>query len=260
MPHEFPDRLARAPIRCPIVDALVAARDVWLARSPADRVAAGPEAMAACEAAVVELAARLLAIGLPVPAPITPCPDLDRAVARLDAVGPPAPPALRTLWARVGRISLVDEAAYRHVAFWSDRGVRFRRRPGDDGVDVTDGLLIEAPTTTAILDGLIEELTVQAEMGEAPGHFLSPDGYHKDDISGGGPYVLVPDGDPWLARLSGFRWCGPSRPVSAPPGDHPDLVSYLRSSVLEAAGFPGLLGDRAFAPIRRDLVHGLPVF
>lgn len=242
------------------MDGLVAARDAWLAGRPEDRAVAGPEAVATCAEAIRVLADRLLSLGLPVADPIEACADLDAGVARLEAVGPAVPPALHALWVHLGRVALVDLDGYAHVGFWEGHGVRFRREPSEVRVEVTDGVVIDGPGGAGWIEHALEELAIQEEEGWPVGHVLSPDGYHKDDISGGAPYVLLADVDPWLSRMAEFRWCGLARPRSAPAGDRPDLVSYLRSSVLECGGFPGLLGDPAFERIRPALVDGLPAF
>lgn len=38
------------------------------------------------------------------------------------------------------------------------------------------------------------------------------------------------------------------------------VMAYLRTSILKCAGFPGLLGNKAFEPIRVRLIESLPVF
>jgi hypothetical protein len=113
-------------------------------------------------------------------------------------------------------------------------------------------------------DCMIDELDAlrAAETdGSSPLPFalpLAPDGLHKDNVSGGEPYFVVP-GDRWLAPLRNFRWCGPARPHSAPPNPC-DLLGYLRTAILECAGFPGLYGSDAFEPIRQRLLEDVPVF
>lgn len=239
---------------------MLAARDAWLAADEKDRASEGPSVIATCGEAAGELCERLIDIGLPISEPTVPCSHLERSVARLETFGPNVPPALQSLWEHVGRLSLVDEQGYSHVEFWASQGVRFRRDLGEVGADVTDGVVIEAPSHDDWIDRTIDELAIQAEQGYPPGYEISADGFHKDNISGGAPYLLVATDDPWLAWLDDFRWWGAERPASAPPGNAPDLVSYLRSALLEAAGFPGLLGDPAFEAIRPGLVEGLPTF
>jgi hypothetical protein len=94
-----------------------------------------------------------------------------------------------------------------------------------------------------------------------PEHYplsLSPDGYHKGNISGGAPYEMQVGGV-WLAPVENFAWSGALRPVSA-PADPCDLAAYLRTARLECAGFPGLYGTPQFEPIREQLLRGVPIF
>ena len=87
---------------------------------------------------------------------------------------------------------------------------------------------------------------------------LAPDGYHKDDISGGPPYA-VGRGSDWAPKWENFNWSGYRRPDTAVP-DPPDFVSYLRTAVLECGGFPGFFGHHRFEAIRRDLVLDMRPF
>jgi hypothetical protein len=47
--------------------------------------------------------------------------------------------------------------------------------------------------------------------------------------------------------------------MSAPEGP-PTFVEYLRTSILECAGFPGFFGVPEFEPVRLELLDGLPYF
>ena len=222
----------------------------WLAHTPAERAAAGPGVMAACADALTELGARLRALDYPAPI-LTPCEDLDGALAELEDAGVPVPPPLRLLWEGAGEVCLVDFGGYRHVRFWDER-VRTDR--------CCDGIVVEGPAAEGWVDYQLDELEAQAEAGDPPGFVVAPGALHKDDVSGGDPYEVVPSpDDPWLPTLRGFDWSGVVRPSTAPPGA-PDLVSYLRVAVLECGGFPGLLGSEGYEPIREELVAGLPVF
>jgi ribosome modulation factor len=84
------------------------------------------------------------------------------------------------------------------------------------------------PDAEEIADGL-----EQAEPGEDGivryEHAFSPDSYHKEDISGGTPYIIaLPDDriDP---------------PVLDTHLDDATLVEYLRDCLLEHGGFPGFV-------------------
>lgn len=55
-----------------------------------------------------------------------------------------------------------------------------------------------------------------------------------------------------------FQWEG-ERPKSA--GESPiDFIAYLRTALLEGAGFPGLLGLKGFGKVRDRLLKDVPVF
>ena len=62
-----------------------------------------------------------------------------------------------------------------------------------------------------------------------------------------------------VAGMENFTWDGYRKPVSAQPGDV-DILSYMRIAVPECAGFPALLGDQKFEPIRRELLQGIRAF
>jgi hypothetical protein len=232
------------------------AAERWLDLRPSERVEVGPEVIGICAGALRELVSRLQAMGYPVDPMLVGCRDVDGAIARLQDVGPPVPSALAEVWRQIGQVSLVDLGGYRHMAFWEERAGSEARVVACDGV-VIEGLCVD----DAWVDYAIDTFDEQAEIGAAPGFPLSPDHLHKDNTSGGESYELVPDADDaWLAPLRGFSWVGPQRPTSAPEGSSPDLVSYLRTSILECGGFPGLFGTQGFEPIRHELVDGLPVF
>lgn len=238
------------------LDAIMHAGDRWLRRSAAARAQAGPEVIDICGRAVAELVSRLQNLGYPVDPMLVPCNDVEAAIAELEEEGPAVPPALAEVWRQIGEISLVDLDRFRHMSFWDDR-------VGDDArVFACDGVVVYGPCGDEAWTGyVIDQFDEQAEIGVAPAFPISPDGLHKDNTSGGDPYELVPNpADPWMASLRSFSWDGPARPMSAPEGSTPDLVSYLRTAILECGGFPGLVGSAGFEPLRVELVEGLPVF
>lgn len=237
------------------IDAVVEARDRWLALDPSARAAEGADRVSVAAEAVGMLVARLAAWDYPVDPMLEPCPDVDGAVAELEEAGPRVPPALVEIWRRIGAIRLVDLDRYRHMAFWDDR-------LGPELADLAcDGVVVEGPSSEDWLGYALDTLYELSEYGEEPAFVLSPDDLHKDNTSGGGPYLVLPDeADPWMAPLQDFGWGGRSRPRSAPEGSRPDLVSYLRTAVLECGGFPGYSGATAFEPHRLELTEGLPVF
>ena len=238
------------------IEAIKHAADRWLGQKPSDRAQAGPELIAICDRAIRELVTRLQSLGYPVEPMLVPCADLDAVIAELEEAGPPLPPALAEVWRWIGEISLVDLDGYRHMSFWEDRV------GGDARVFACDGVVVYAPhDDDGWTDYVIDLLHEQAEIGVAQAFPISPDSLHKDNTSGGDSYELVPNADDaWMASLRAFSWDGPLRPQSAPGASTPDLVSYLRTAILECGGFPGLYGSAGFEPIRRELVQGLPVF
>ena len=228
----------------------------WLAATPEERARVGPDRIGTCAAALGVLTGRLRGLGYPVEPMITPCAGVDRVVAELEEVGPPVPPALVEVWRQIGQISLVDLGGFRHMGFWE------QRLGGDARVFACDGVVVDGDGADEGWIGyVVDSLYDRVESGDGPAIVISPDELHKDNTSGGGPYELVPDDeDPWMARLEGFAWVGPARPSSAPEGSAPDLVSYLRTAILECGGFPGLFGIDAYEPIRLELTAGLPIF
>ena len=238
------------------IEDLRAATADWLDGGPDDRARTGPDRIGACAEALAVLVPRLEAMGYPVPDMVVPCRSADEVAATLAEAGGPVPPALVEVWRRIGQISLVDLDGFRHMAYWE-------QRLGDEAkVWACDGVVVEGACDDEGWLGYVEDhVLMLAEEGEEVAFPISPDNLHKDQTSGGGPYELVPDAaDPWLASLREFGWAGPTRPSSAPEGSAPDLVSYLRTAVLECGGFPGLLGIAAFEPVRLELTDGLPVF
>jgi hypothetical protein len=248
-----------------VADLIIEARDRWLAATPAERAALGPIAIATCGTALEILVQRLVGLGYPIDDPLRPCPTLDDELAAFDDEGIELPPALVAVWREIGSISLVDLGRYRHVGFWDAVMASWRSAGGDAGDrrydPGCDGLVIDGPSDDGWVDHILDSLDAMAEEDLPPAIEIAPDDLHKDNVSGGDPYaVLIPglDDDPWLAPLDGFGWRTP-RPRSAPP-DPPDLVSYLRTAVLECGGFPGLYGHPAFEPILGQLTADLPVF
>lgn len=238
------------------IDEIKRAADRWLAQGASDRTEMGPEVISICGDAVRELVARLQGLGYPVDPMLVPCAEVDGMIEQLEEAGPPVPPALAAVWRELGEITLVDLGQYRHMAFWEERV------GGDARVFACDGVVIEGPCgDEAWIDYVIDLFDEQAEVGEEPAFPISPDHLHKDNTSGGDSYELVPEAsDPWMSWLREFSWTGPARPQSAPDRSAPDLVSYLRTAILECGGFPGLYGAVAFEPLRLELTDGLPIF
>jgi hypothetical protein len=167
----------------------------------------------------------------------------------------PIPEILVLFWEKVGSVSFVDLDHYRHVDFWREQAV-----VGPSYF--CDGLHVD-PCSEEWASSICDDFQYWKE-NRAPGESddfllsLSPDGYHKDNISGGSPYGMYARSS-WKPIWQNFEWPGARRPVIAPAGS-PDFFSYLRATILECAGFPAFLGLPAFEPIRERLLRGVPVF
>ena len=220
--------------------------------------AAADEACLRCRDAAERMTRNLAEPGYPCEETVIPCADgLDARIRAVEArIGAPLPPVLRTLWSRVGGIALVDVADYEHVAFWDGLGIT-----GPQGF--CDGVLVY-PCDDEWADSVAGDHEMWMEEDaeyRADTPFvvaLSPDGFHKDDISGGEPYGVRP-GAGWAPAWENFAWSGAARPRTAGPGA-PDLLGYLRTALLECAGFPGLLGVPGFEPVRERILRGVAAF
>jgi hypothetical protein len=244
---------------------VVVARDAWIAVLARDDETVQAEAEArllACRDALTVVGQRLATMGYPVQPIVRPLDPgrLDEVESALHDAGIPVPPLLSTLWRVVGSVSVLDLDRYRHASFWRDR-----LQPTDR---CTDGLHIDSPGTYGddyesfagyVLDE--HEEWIESGAGEDGEPFewpIAPDDLHKDNISGGEPYGLSSGVGGWDHRVVNLTWRGD--PVTLPPGGDPDLVSYLRTVVLECGCFPGLLGLPDYEPDRQHLTAGLPVF
>ncbi|MEL6189249.1 MAG: hypothetical protein AAFU79_31895 [Myxococcota bacterium] len=197
---------------------------------------------------------RLGNLGYPTSGAITPPDDaLNDRIAQLEAVDIALPPSLRQLWLLIGGVSLLDLDGYRHDGFWSTHGV----------VDsYPDGLHIDY-CDDAYVAMVMDDHCVW--LDSPPGHrenssfglTVAPDPLHKENISGGSPYEIT-SSTSWSAPLRNLVWTTPV-PNTVPSGDC-DLVSYLRTAILECGGFPGLYGQALFERLRRELTDGLPAF
>ncbi|WP_417390697.1 hypothetical protein [Gimesia sp.] len=206
-----------------------------------------------CRRALEMLEVRLAELGYPVPLLILkPEADQESRISQVEGVTQRTIPiVLKQLWRTLGGISFVDLVNYSHSEFWDRLGIE-----GAQGF--CDGVHVDA-CSQEWLEYTLGDFEAH-QMDNAVSEFVytfSPDGYHKDDISGGPPYGLRGEG--WLADMVGFRWAGYQDPDSAPAFPL-DFLGYLRTSILECGGFPGLLGHPKFEPIREKLVAGLPLF
>lgn len=234
-------------------------------RDPDRAEATARAALRACRDALDILVARLQDEGFPTSIPgriRVELRDVERAVALL----PQRPPSvLRIFWEEVGCIRLADSRDCAHADFFDARGM-----VGPSPDRTTDPLWVDGPEPDWIafladdVEAWRDERADDDEEVEIEPFLLSlsPDHYHKDHISGGGPYGVELGDDDWRPIFGGdFAWVGHRRPESVvEAGYATHFVSYLRAGILECAGFPGLYGSEEFEPLRRRLVADLPVF
>lgn len=210
-------------------------------------------ALPQCLLALTELEGRLTDIGYPVQTLIIdPALDQDQKISQIEAITNRRVPAvLKRLWQTIGGISFVDLEDYSHYEFWEELGIK-----GAQGF--CDGVYVESCSQEWLAYTIDDFEVCKADHAESEFVYtFAPDGYHKDDISGGSPYGL--SGSDWLPAVVDFWWAGFKKPDSA-PSQSLDFLGYLRTSILECGGFPGLLGHPKFEPIREQLVAGLPLF
>jgi hypothetical protein len=245
----------------PNLDAILAAQQNWRLAARTDDPSARAAAEQACATmseAIDVLAGNLSAIGYPRFAGRIPtAPGLARRIRKIERrLGAPLPPALKVFWSIVGGVSFIDLTDYAHVRFWQEQGLA-------EPLVHCDGLYLDA-CDDDWFDCMIDELDARragASNKGAPEPFefpLAPDGPHKDNVSGGPPYAVISSND-WLAPLRHFRWRGSARTHTAPTKSC-DLIGYLRTAILECAGFPGLFGQDKFEPIRQRLLEDVPLF
>lgn len=241
----------------PTPDRIAALQSDWLRAASAsdkDAKAAATKALRGVVKSASAILANLEALSYPkVPGIRPPTPGLTERLRDLErCVGGPPPPALALFWKTVGALSFIDLRRYAHVGFWKESGMV----GGGDGVHL-DGCDAKWLKFTRVD---FRELSDDPDM-PPPSRYplsLSPDIDHKDDISGGAAYEMKVGGG-WLAPLENFAWPRKRRPISAPKGAC-DLVSYLRTALLECGGFPGFYGARGFEPVRVKLLEGVPLF
>jgi hypothetical protein len=169
-------------------------------------------------------------------------------------IGLPIPQILVMFWEKVGCISFVDLDRYQHVDFWKEQKIvppKF----------FCDGLHVSACSdewTSSICSDYEDWIDLSPDETNAFILSLSPDGYHKDNTSGGSPYGISP-GLSWKPIWRNFEWSGIKHPITALVSQ-PDFLSYLRTAILECAGFPAFFGLPAFDQIKGRLLRGVEIF
>lgn len=226
----------------------------WLsavAASPASARKASTDALDGCLAALKQIEINLRDLQYPVEQIIIPCTDIEQASKLLRKGTSFTPPlVLAKFWQQIGGVSLVDINDYAHCEFWKMHGMT---------APYCDGLHIDACNrdwVDFVASDYAEQKEDEESFDKASFYFqLSPDGYHKDNISGGLSYGLALGGG-WVSLWKNFEW------TNSPASSHSqlDFLAYLRTAILECAGFPGLYGDPAFEPIRQRLLKDVMLF
>lgn len=181
---------------------------------------------------------------------------IERNIQKIgEAIHSPVPQILEMFWKIVGGVSFVDLETYRHVEFWKELKL-FSQKYYCDGLHVDN---CSEEWSDFICSDFVDWLEFRETEGETDFLLaLSPDGYHKDNISGGAPYGVFA-GLNWKPIWENFEWSGVHFPITA-LSEPPDFLSYLRTTILECAGFPAFLGLPGFERIREQLLRKVPVF
>ena len=219
--------------------------------------AAAFEALSKCADAVSVLSENLKDIGYRwVNVERIPSVVLERNIQFIvSKTGLTVPKMLTSFWAIIGGVSFVDLENYWHVNFWQENKIIPKS-------GFADGLHID-PCNEEWVSFVCDDFNDWQEnhgQTDSEGFILSlsPDGYHKDGISGGEAYgVLAEPG--WKPIWQNFEWTGVARPVTALVTP-PDFLSYLRTTILECAGFPSFLGAPGFDPVKEKLLQRVPLF
>jgi hypothetical protein len=210
------------------------------------------ESLSNCAEAIAVLGGNLRKLGYVwVSSELVPANELEENIRMVEAnTGLSVPKILVSFWKTVGGISFVDLEHYRHVGFWLKHKITAPQ-------GFADGLHVYA-CNREWAAYICDEYADWQEEAEQFLLELSPDGYHKDNISGGESYGVFVE-SAWKPIWQYFEWSGVAKPVTA-LADPPDFLSYLRTTVLECAGFPGLLGIPAFDSFRNELLKDVPLF
>ena len=239
------------------IDKILENQRAWQALSADDESvvsAIALESLSKCADAIPVLSENLKHIGYVwVSSERIPADVLERNVQIVETkTGLSIPKVLVGFWKLIGGVSFVDLETYQHVRFWKENKI-FTRKGFADGLHI-DACNDEWASFTC--DDYIEWFTPDESKDFLLS--LSPDGYHKDNFSGGSPYGVFTE-SAWKPIWQNFEWSSEIHPVTA-LASPPDFLSYLRTTILECAGFPALLGVSAFNPIKEKLLTGVPLF
>jgi hypothetical protein len=241
------------------IEKILEKQRTWQAASTDDESvisAMAVESLSKCADAITILSENLRKIGyIWVSSEPIPANELEGSIRMIEAkTGLSIPKVLIAFWRVIGDISLVDLEHYHHVRFWEKHNITAPQ-------GFADGLHVDACSQGWASYICQEYEDWQDDQQDEEEQFLldlSPDGYHKDNISGGDPYGVFAE-SAWKPIWQYFEWSGLVKPVTA-LAHPPDFLSYLRTTLLECAGFPGLLGVPAFDRLRNELLEGVPLF
>jgi hypothetical protein len=242
------------------IDKILEKQRAWQAASTDDEAlisAMALESLSKCAEAITILSANLRKIGYVwVSSKPVHVNELEENIRTVQAKTRLSVPKILVLfWKMVGGISFVDLEHYRHVSFWQKHNISALQ-------GFADGLHVYACNrewASYICDEYEDwQNDDERDVTEPFLLDLSPDGYHKDNLSGGESYGMFAE-SAWKPIWQYFEWSGAVKPVTA-LADPPDFLSYLRTTVLEGAGFPGLLGVPAFDRFRNELLEDVPLF
>ena len=215
------------------------------------------ESLSKCADAITVLSENLRKIGyIWVYSERIPAEVLERNIQIIEKrTGLSVPKVLVSFWKIIGGVSFVDLENYQHVDFWKENKISSKN-------GFADGLHIDACNdewASSVCDEYVDWIEFSTP-DKSDGFLLSfsPDGFHKDKISGGAPYGVLA-GSIWKPIWRNFEWSGIVQPVTA-LAYPPDFLSYLRTTILECAGFPSLLGVPTFNPIKEKLLQRVPLF
>ena len=173
-----------------MLDEIIENQRAWKALSADDEATISVvalESLSKCADAIAVLSENLRNIGYVwVSSEKIPTIALERYVQIIETkTGLSIPKILIGFWKLVGGVSFIDLENYRHTDFWENHKIISQR-------GFADGLHIEVckdEWTSFVCDEYIDWKEYFApDESEAFVLSLSPDGYHKDNISGGAPY------------------------------------------------------------------------
>jgi hypothetical protein len=196
---------------------------------------------------------------------LTPEEDLDNLLSPLEEYGLRIPLVLEVLWRTLGGVIFGSPHDAAHVGWWQ------QQIPGL-GPRHVDPLWIDHAAAALANVHPESEVTLPIDFSDdegflfrtAPVANLAPDAFSKGHCRGTplaeiGSYACWLEASPPLCPKL-LRFEGGSAADMQQAFGSCSLVRYLRLAVLEAGGFPGLLGTEGFEGLRQELVADLKPF